>query len=137
MISEISFHFGLLAGLRAAGVSHFRIDNRLDDAMAKVLDTIEADEDSPKLETIALSRFAHRTVRDMISWGTHGALLTLESPGFNSVRLSLRQRSAERRLENSDHGEWFRHLGQVFAEHLLETGCSSTNCPHCGQVMRG
>lgn len=147
-INSLSFSFGLLFGLRHAGVTSFiSSGEHFHDAFGAVLDELNKP-DAPRVEEytwlatcehrMGLSRRASQFITD----GMHGGLLTLDSPGYRRARLTISARAARSELDRyapEERPDWFETLGRIFATALRQQGCAERprHCPNCGHSLDG
>ncbi len=132
-MSDVVFYFGLLFGLRVAGVETF-ISAGADyhNAYGEVVKTVKrADGPHPHGRWFGGRDpmfGTYREASELVSWGMHGALLTLDSPRLVTARLSISAKGAERGLaRETEHAIWFRQLGQVFANALEKRGLAQAH----------
>lgn len=124
--------FGLLFGLRAAGVTAFLSDGAgYHNAYGEVVKTTKrAGGPHPNGHWFGGRDpmfGTYREASELVLWGTHGCLLTLDSPRMAVARLSISAKAAERGLaRETEHATWFRQLGRVFAEALERRGMTIT-----------
>jgi hypothetical protein len=131
-VSDAGFYFGLLFGLRAAGITAFLSDGAgYHNAYGEVVKAAKrAEGPHPHGRWFGgrdLLFGTYREASELVSWGMRGGLLTLDSPGYAVARLSISSRGAEHALaRETEHGVWFRQLGQVFADALKRRGMTIT-----------
>ncbi len=126
-MSDVEFYFGLLYGLRLAGVTKF--DSSGDcyhKAFGDLVKTVKrAGGEHPNGRWFGGRDpmfGTYREASELVSWGMHGGMLTLDSPGYRTARLCVSVRAANRWFVKHDHGVWFRQLGCVFADALERRG---------------
>lgn len=145
-INRLTFSFGLLLGLRHAGVTAFTSSGeRFCIAFGALLDELK-DSSAPRVEEYTwVANSEHRALlralsNQMITDGMHGGLLTLDSPNYRKARMVISARAAKsevRRYAPDDRPGWFEVLGRRFAEELREQGCAELprHCSNCGHPI--
>lgn len=127
-MNELEFSFGLLFALRLAGVSVFASDGSgYHDAFGRVVEALNKEAPAPveKLHWWGRDPMfgTYRQASQLILDGMHGALLTLDVPGYRVARLTFGCLTARRGLRRMrDHAELLERLGTVFAHALEERG---------------